>query len=112
MYAVRPTPCVVSRVWLYGFPHIMFFFNWEQRPHTVLFCAVVVPSFVITRRYPLLCLSCQVIAEVEEQTKEPKIIVLKKKRRKGQRRTHGHRRAITVLRISDIVSPSPAAVHA
>ncbi len=52
------------------------------------------------------------VVTVEEQTKEPKIIVLKKKRRKGHRRTHGHRRAITVLRVLDIVTPAPGTLHA
>ncbi len=43
-------------------------------------------------------------AEVLEQTLAPKIIVFKKKRRKGYRRTQGHRQAQTVLRITDITS--------
>ena len=43
-------------------------------------------------------------AEVLEQTRAPKIIVFKKKRRKGYRRTQGHRQAQTVLRITDITA--------
>ena len=43
-------------------------------------------------------------ARVLEQTRGPKIIVFKKKRRKGYRRTQGHRQELTVLRITDISS--------
>ena len=43
-----------------------------------------------------------VFAEVVQQTRGDKIIVFKKKRRKGYRRKHGHRQALTVLRITDI----------
>ncbi len=43
-----------------------------------------------------------VVAEVVQQTRGDKIIVFKKKRRKGYRRKHGHRQALTVLRITDI----------
>ncbi|XP_015780787.1 PREDICTED: 39S ribosomal protein L21, mitochondrial-like [Acropora digitifera] len=41
-------------------------------------------------------------ATVVEKTKSPKVIVFKKKRRKGYKRTHGHRQDITVLRINSI----------
>lgn len=44
----------------------------------------------------------QVTAEVLEQGKGPKVIVFKKKRRKGYRRKGGHRQWQTVLRIRDI----------
>lgn len=43
-----------------------------------------------------------VTAEVLEQARGPKIRVFKKKRRKGYRRTHGHRQDQTVLRITEI----------
>ena len=43
-----------------------------------------------------------VFAEVVQQTRGDKIIVFKKKRRKGYRRKHGHRQALTVLRITAI----------
>jgi large subunit ribosomal protein L21 len=43
-----------------------------------------------------------VSAEVLGQTRGEKIIVFKKKRRKGYRRTQGHRQDLTVLRITDI----------
>ncbi|MCZ6510366.1 MAG: 50S ribosomal protein L21, partial [Alphaproteobacteria bacterium] len=50
-----------------------------------------------------------VSAEVLEQTRGDKIIVFKKKRRKGYRRTMGHRQDITVLRITDVTGKSKAA---
>ncbi len=46
-----------------------------------------------------------VLAEVVEQSRAGKIIVFKKHRRKGYRRTRGHRQEQTVLRIVD-VSPT------
>ena len=43
-----------------------------------------------------------VTAEVLHQTRGPKIIVFKKKRRKNYRRKKGHRQDLTVLRIRGI----------
>ncbi|MBO6783885.1 MAG: 50S ribosomal protein L21 [Alphaproteobacteria bacterium] len=43
-----------------------------------------------------------VTAEVVEQTRGDKIVVFKKKRRKGYRRTQGHRQELTVLRVLDV----------
>ena len=43
-----------------------------------------------------------VTAEVVEQTKAPKVIAFKYKRRKGYHRTVGHRRQITRLKIKTI----------
>ena len=43
-----------------------------------------------------------VFAEVVEQSRADKIIVFKKHRRKGYRRTRGHRQDQTVLRIIDV----------
>jgi large subunit ribosomal protein L21 len=43
-----------------------------------------------------------VTAEVVEQTRGKKIIVFKKKRRQGYRRTMGHRQELTVLRVLDV----------
>jgi len=43
-----------------------------------------------------------VIAEVVEQTRGDKIVVFKKKRRQGYRRTMGHRQELTVLRVLDV----------
>jgi large subunit ribosomal protein L21 len=47
-----------------------------------------------------------VSAEVLEQARGDKIIVFKKKRRKGYRRTMGHRQDLTVLRITDVTGKS------
>ncbi|MDG2313167.1 MAG: 50S ribosomal protein L21 [Alphaproteobacteria bacterium] len=47
-----------------------------------------------------------VSAEVLEQARGDKIIVFKKKRRKGYRRTIGHRQDLTVLRITDVTGKS------
>eukprot|EP00808_Paulinella_micropora_P016841 g346.t1 len=43
-------------------------------------------------------------ATVEEQTKLPKVIIFKKKRRKRFRRTKGFRHEVTVLRIDEVVA--------
>jgi large subunit ribosomal protein L21 len=50
---------------------------------------------------PLLA-GAKVAAEVLEQSRAPKVIVFKKKRRKNYRRKRGHRQLQTVLRIQDI----------
>ena len=54
-----------------------------------------------------------VAAEVLEQKRADKIIVFKKKRRQGYRRTRGHRQLLTALRITEILTdgkkPSKAA---
>lgn len=47
----------------------------------------------------------KVTAVVEAKTKAPKVIVFKKKRRKGYRRWNGHRQDVTSLRILDVVVP-------
>ena len=49
-----------------------------------------------------------VAAQVVEQTRGPKIIVFKKKRRQNYRRRHGHRQDITVVRITDILTAGQA----
>jgi len=43
-----------------------------------------------------------VVAEVVDQTRGDKITVFKFKRRKGYRRTKGHRQDLTVVRITDV----------
>ncbi|HET6519851.1 MAG TPA: 50S ribosomal protein L21 [Geminicoccaceae bacterium] len=43
-----------------------------------------------------------VTVEVLDQTRGPKIIVFKKKRRKNYRRKKGHRQDLTVLRVREI----------
>jgi len=47
--------------------------------------------------------NAKVIAVVEGETRGPKIRVFKKKRRKGMRRTKGHRAVYTRVKIKDIV---------
>ena len=47
--------------------------------------------------------NARVIAVVEGESRGPKIRVFKKKRRKGMRRTKGHRATFTRVRIKDIV---------
>ena len=44
----------------------------------------------------------KVTAKIVEQTRGDKIIVFKKKRRQGYRRTNGHRQQLTVIEITDI----------
>ena len=50
-----------------------------------------------------------VSAEIVEQTRGDKIIVFKKKRRQGYRRTRGHRQDLTLLRITDVTGKAKAA---
>ena len=52
-----------------------------------------------------------VTAEVAEQTRDRKIIVFKKKRRKNYRRKHGHRQCLTMLKIVDIKAGGKAAAQ-
>ena len=46
--------------------------------------------------------NAKVLAVVDGETRGPKIRVFKKKRRKGMRRTKGHRAVYTRVRITDI----------
>ena len=46
--------------------------------------------------------SASVVLEVEEHTKDEKVVVFKKKRRKNYKRTTGFRRDVTVLRVTAI----------
>lgn len=43
-----------------------------------------------------------VTAEIVEQTRGPKVIAFKKRRRKNSRRKRGHRQDLTVVRVSSI----------
>ena len=45
----------------------------------------------------------KVVGVIEGESRGPKIRVFKKKRRKGMRRTRGHRSTYTRVRITDIV---------
>ena len=47
--------------------------------------------------------NARVVAIVEGEARGPKIRVFKKKRRKGMRRTKGHRAVFTRVRITDII---------
>ena len=51
-----------------------------------------------------LVAGAKVTATVVEQTRAPKILVFHKQRRKNHRRLAGHRQAVSVLRITDIVA--------
>ena len=45
----------------------------------------------------------KVVAELVEQTRGPKLIAFKKRRRKNSRRKNGHRQDLTLVRIKDII---------
>lgn len=45
----------------------------------------------------------KVVAEVVEQTRGPKLIAFKKRRRKSSRRKRGHRQDLTKVKITEIV---------
>lgn len=45
----------------------------------------------------------KVVAELVEQTRGPKVIAFKKRRRKNSRRKHGHRQDLSKVRITSIV---------
>jgi large subunit ribosomal protein L21 len=45
----------------------------------------------------------KVVAELVEQTRGPKVISFKKRRRKNSRRKRGHRQDLTTVRIKSIV---------
>ena len=47
--------------------------------------------------------NAKVVGVVDGQSRGPKIRVFKKKRRKGMRRTKGHRSTYTVIRVKEIV---------
>jgi large subunit ribosomal protein L21 len=47
--------------------------------------------------------NARVVGVVDGETRGPKIRVFKKKRRKGMRRTKGHRATFTRVRITDIL---------
>lgn len=53
----------------------------------------------------------EVDVQVEEITQDAKVIVFKKKRRKGYKRKKGHRRDVTFLRILDVRPPQEFASH-
>jgi large subunit ribosomal protein L21 len=50
-----------------------------------------------------LVAGAKVVAELVEQTRGPKLIAFKKRRRKNSRRKKGHRQDLTTVRITDII---------
>ena len=46
----------------------------------------------------------EVKATVLEQIRDDKVIVFKKRRRKNSRRKNGHRQALTILRVTEVLS--------
>ena len=44
-----------------------------------------------------------VVGEIVEQTRGPKVIAFKKRRRKNSKRKRGHRQDLTVVRVTDIL---------
>ena len=47
--------------------------------------------------------NARIVAVVDREARGPKIRVFKKKRRKGQRRTKGHRAVYTRMRVTEIL---------
>jgi len=50
-------------------------------------------------------IGARVQLEVEEVTKDKKVIIFKSRRRKNSKSKNGFRRHVTVLRVTDIVIP-------
>jgi large subunit ribosomal protein L21 len=44
-----------------------------------------------------------VVGEIVEQTRGPKVIAFKKRRRKNSKRKHGHKQDLTVIKILEVV---------
>ena len=55
--------------------------------------------------------AARVFAEVVEQTRAPKLLIFKKKRRKNHRRLNGHRQELTVVRIRGVSASGEAPVE-
>ncbi len=54
-----------------------------------------------------------VVGEIVEQTRGPKVIAFKKRRRKNSKRKRGHRQDLTIVRVTDILTgAAPAAMAA
>ncbi|WP_182086114.1 50S ribosomal protein L21 [Aureimonas sp. ME7] len=49
-----------------------------------------------------------VVGEIVEQTRGPKVISFKKRRRQNSKRTRGHRQDLTLIRISEILTDGKA----
>lgn len=52
--------------------------------------------------------TARVFAEVVEQTRAPKLLIFKKKRRKNHRRLNGHRQQLTVVHIRGVSASGEA----
>jgi large subunit ribosomal protein L21 len=50
-----------------------------------------------------------VVGEIVEQTRGPKVIAFKKRRRKNSKRKRGHKQDLTVVRIKEILTGGAAA---
>ena len=53
-----------------------------------------------------------VVGEIVEQTRGPKVIAFKKRRRKNSKRKRGHRQDLTVVRVTDILTGGEASSRA
>jgi large subunit ribosomal protein L21 len=53
-----------------------------------------------------------VVAEILEQTRGPKVIAFKKRRRKNSKRKRGHRQDLTIVRVTDILTGGATAATA
>ncbi|MGO4869385.1 MAG: 50S ribosomal protein L21 [Roseiarcus sp.] len=54
----------------------------------------------------------RVLGEIVEQTRGPKVIAFKKRRRKNSRRKHGHKQDLTIVRITQILASGAKAAPA
>lgn len=53
-----------------------------------------------------------VAGEIVEQTRGPKVIAFKKRRRKNSRRKHGHKQDLTIVKITQVVPAGAKAAPA
>ena len=49
-----------------------------------------------------------VVGEIVEQTRGPKVIAFKKRRRKNSKRKRGHRQDLTIVRVTDVLTGGTA----
>ncbi len=61
----------------------------------------------VTVGKPLIA-NAAVEAKVVSQTRGPKIVIFRRKRRKNHRRTQGHRQDLTLLKVTDILTSAKA----
>jgi len=53
-----------------------------------------------------------VVGEIVEQTRGPKVVAFKKRRRKNSKRKRGHRQDLTIVRVTDIRSGGKSSASA